>query len=182
MEQIKHDDCLVSFYTGFKSYVVFLAFFQFLGPATSKLNYWGIKSKSQKQWKLSPVDQLLMTLMKLRLNLKGLDLSFRFGVSPAAVSRYITTWICFLYNHLKELDWMPSVQQVAGTLPFGNNSPAHTQSLMVARSSWRHQQTFTCNPLLGAIINIIILQKISSCVHTKWMHIIHLPLICRINI
>jgi len=98
--------------------MVFLAFFQFLGPATSKLNYWGIKSKSQKRqcsMKISPVDQLLITLMKLRLKLKGLDLSLRFGVSPAAVSRYIT-WI-FLYNHLKELDWMPSVQQVAGTLP-----------------------------------------------------------------
>ena len=39
MEQIKHDDSLVSFYTRFKSYVVFLAFFPFLGPATSKLNY-----------------------------------------------------------------------------------------------------------------------------------------------
>ena len=120
MEQIKHDDRLVSFYTGLKSYVVFLAFFQFLGPATNRLNYWGIKPKSrqrQRSMKLSPVDQLLMTLMKLRLNLKVLDLSFRFGVSPAAISRYITTWICFMYNHLKELDWMPSVQQIAGTLP-----------------------------------------------------------------
>ena len=27
------------------------------------------------------------------------------------------SWICFLYNHLKEIDWMPSVQQVSGTLP-----------------------------------------------------------------
>ena len=96
------------------------AFFQFLGPAVNKLNYWGIKPKSQQRqrsMKLSPVDQLLMTLMKLRLNLKVVDLSFRFHVAPATVSRYITTWICFLYHHLKELDWMPSVQQVAGTLP-----------------------------------------------------------------
>ena len=27
------------------------------------------------------------------------------------------SWICFLYNHLKEIDWMPSVQQVSRTLP-----------------------------------------------------------------
>jgi len=45
------------------------------------------------------------------------DLTFRFGLSTAQVSRYLTTWICFLYHHIKELDWMPSVQQVAGTLP-----------------------------------------------------------------
>ena len=58
-----------------------------------------------------------MTLMRLRRNLKVLDLSVRFGVSRTAVSRYVTTWICFLYQHLKEIDWMPSVEQVSGTLP-----------------------------------------------------------------
>ena len=120
VEQIRDDDRLFSFYTGFKSYVVFLAFFQFLGPAVNKLNYWGSSTKPRQRQcrtKLSPMDQLVMTLMKLRLNLKVLDLSFRFGVSPTSVSRYITTWICFLYHHLKEVDWMPSVQQVCGTLP-----------------------------------------------------------------
>ena len=58
-----------------------------------------------------------MTLMRLRLNLKVLDLSVCFGVSHTAMSRYVTTWICFLYQHLKEIDWMPSVEQVSGTLP-----------------------------------------------------------------
>ena len=52
--------------------------------------------REKKTTKLKPIDQLLMSLMKLRLNLKTLDLSFRFGVSKSAVSRYITTWICFL--------------------------------------------------------------------------------------
>ena len=58
-----------------------------------------------------------MTLVKLRLNLKVMDLAFHFGVSASTVSRYVTTWICFMYHHLKELDWMPSVEQVMGTLP-----------------------------------------------------------------
>ena len=31
IDQIKHNDCLVSFYTGFPSFTIFLAFFQFLG-------------------------------------------------------------------------------------------------------------------------------------------------------
>ena len=120
VEDLKDDENLFSFYTGFKSYNLFLAFFEFLGPAVYKLNYWGSKTTQVRKnsTKLQPMDQLLMTLMKLRLNLKTLDLSFRFGVSKSAVSRYITTWICFLYNHLKEIDWMPSVQQVSGTLAF----------------------------------------------------------------
>ena len=115
VEDLKDNENLFSFYTGFKSYNIFLAFFEFLGPAVYKLNYWG--SKTTQVRKTSANGPLLMTLMKLRLKLKTLDLSFRFGVSKSAVSRYITTWICFLYNHLKEIDWMPSVQQVSGTLP-----------------------------------------------------------------
>ena len=122
VDELKDDDRLFSFYTGFKSYQIFLAFYEFLGPAVNMLNYWGSKKTThqrKKATKLKPIDQLLMTLMKLRLifNLKTLDLSFRFGVSKSAVSRYIMTWICFLYNHLKEVDWMPSVQQVSATLP-----------------------------------------------------------------
>ena len=39
VDQIKHDDHLVAFYTGFSSYRIFLAFFLFLGPAVNKLRY-----------------------------------------------------------------------------------------------------------------------------------------------
>ena len=120
IDQIKHDDCLVSFYTGFPSFAIFLAFFQFLGPVVDKLQYWGGKQsakKRQRAKKLTPMDQLFMTLVKLRLDLKVVDIAFRFNISTALVSRYFTTWICFLYHHLKEIDWMPSVKQVEGTLP-----------------------------------------------------------------
>ena len=61
--------------------------------------------------------QLFLTLVKLKLNLKVEDLAFRFKISASVVSRYITTWICFLYHHLKEIDWVPTVEQVNGTLP-----------------------------------------------------------------
>ena len=107
INSIKHDDSLISFYTGFSSYAIFLAFFQFLGPAVNKLHCWGMSSGTRKRHrstKLAPIDQLLMTLVKLRLNLKVKDLAFRFGVSPAGVSRYITTWICFLYHYFKAKD------------------------------------------------------------------------------
>ena len=120
VDKIMHNDHLVSFYTGFKSFYIFLVFFQFLGPAVDRLNYWGKKATQRKRnrvAKIKSIDQLLVTLMKLRLNLKVVDLAFRFGVSASCVSRYITTWICFLYHQLKEIDWMPAVAQVSGTLP-----------------------------------------------------------------
>ena len=40
IEHIRHDDKLVRFYTGFISYMVFQAFFEFLGPVVNEPNYW----------------------------------------------------------------------------------------------------------------------------------------------
>ena len=100
--------------------MVFQAFFNFLGPVLNELNYWGAKrgkrSRHRSQ-KLNPINQLFLLLVKLRLNLRQKDLAYRFGISTSVVSRYITTWICFLYHHLSEIEWMPSIDQVSGTLP-----------------------------------------------------------------
>ena len=48
LEDIKHDDNLVRFYTGFVSYTIFIAFFEFLGPVVNHLNYWGSKESVRK--------------------------------------------------------------------------------------------------------------------------------------
>ena len=69
-----------------------LFFFEFLGPAVSNLNYWGEKERERRrhcQRKLDLVDQFLLTLMKLKLNLRSLDLAVRFGISESLVSRYV---------------------------------------------------------------------------------------------
>ena len=29
----------------------------------------------------------------------------------------VETWVCFLYQHLNEIEWMPAVEQVTSTLP-----------------------------------------------------------------
>ena len=44
-------------------------------------------------------------------------MGIRFGLAVSSVSKYFITWVCFLYAHLKEIDWMPSVEQVKATLP-----------------------------------------------------------------
>ena len=108
LEEISHDDRLVRAYTGFPSYEVLLVL---LGPVVHHLNYWGTKQHTlNHQKKLSPLN-------KLWLNLTERDIAFRFGVSTSTVSRYFITWICFLYSHLKEIEWCPSAEQVACTLP-----------------------------------------------------------------
>ena len=161
LEQVKHVDTLIRFYTGFVSYAVFLSFFNFLGPVVNELRYRGEKGGQGLRHHvhmLDPVNQLFLTLVKLKLNLKLKDLAFRFGISPSVVSRYINTWICFLYHHLKEIDWTPSVNQVISTLPhsFKNCTQILLPSSMEVKSFWKHPQIYACNPLHGANINITI--------------------------
>ena len=121
IENIAHDDKLVRLYTGFISYMVLINFFTFLGPALNELSYWGGRKeqahKRHRMTKLNPLNQFFLTLVKLRLNLQVRDLAYRFDISKSLVSKYIITWICFMYHHLQEIEWMPSVEQVKGTMP-----------------------------------------------------------------
>ena len=90
IEQIHQDDKLVFLYR-----ICVVQSVEFLGPVVDRLNYWGSKSKHTRQRtrKLNSMNQLF-------------HFAFRFGMSATQISRYLTTWITFLYQHL-----------VAGTLP-----------------------------------------------------------------
>lgn len=66
-------------------------------------------------------DQLLITLMKLRLNYRDMDLAVRFGTSRATVSNIINTYVSVLHEIffdgvLKEVG-MPSQLKCKGSLP-----------------------------------------------------------------
>lgn len=95
----------------------------------NELTYWGDKDSTgvrSRKRKLSPLNQFFMTLTKLKLNLRNKDIAYRFGISESLVSRYLTTWICFLYQQLKEINWMPDVNQVVATLPTSFRDRYHT--------------------------------------------------------
>ena len=49
LEIIMHNDKLVQFYTGFQSYELLIAFYEFLGPSVSNLKYWVSKPVKTKQ-------------------------------------------------------------------------------------------------------------------------------------
>ena len=65
-------------------------------------------------------DQLLLTLVKLRLNCKDLDLGDRFGVSDNTVSNIFNTYIHALHELLFEgimLDYIPSQVKCKSSMP-----------------------------------------------------------------
>lgn len=65
LDDIANDDSLVRFYTSFPSYEIFVAVFDFLGPAVNKLHYWGTDAvrSGKRNMKLDPKNQFFLTLM-----------------------------------------------------------------------------------------------------------------------
>ena len=102
ISQICHNDKLVSFYTGFATYKIFLAFFTFLGPSVNELNYWGSKRKStssrHRSCKLDPMNQLFLTLVKLRLKVTVTCFAHAKPTVNEYHYGYIFLYSCFTVN------------------------------------------------------------------------------------
>ena len=104
----KSDDA-IKFYTGLPSYPRLKAVFDLASGY--------IKGKHGNSL-LTLFQEFLLTLMKIRLNLRDQDLGFRFSVSQFTVSRIFLKWIDILYVHLKPIIQWPSREAVAKTMPF----------------------------------------------------------------
>ena len=83
------------------------------------------------------------------------------------MSKYITTWVCFLYKHLQEINWTPTIDQVSGTLPIAfKEKYSSTYCIIDAmKFSSKHHQTFLCNQVPGATTSIIIQLSFLLVVH-----------------
>ncbi|XP_046851060.1 uncharacterized protein LOC124444479 [Xenia sp. Carnegie-2017] len=129
----------VRFHTGLPSTNSFKCVFEYLLPKASNMQYWRGPTQTQNETtatpktpfqlfagrgyrsgparKLSPQQELLMCLMKLRLALLVDDLAFRFQISSATVSSTFITWIKLMSKELSVLFIWPSRNQTKKTLP-----------------------------------------------------------------
>lgn len=129
-DSIKNSDELVKFHTGFPSAEVYEFVFKALEPKCADLCYFkGKKSYDVKKYQtsetlkpgpsrvLKPVDEMLLTLMKLRLNLLHVDLAVRFKISASSVGTILSTWIPFLGFELKSFIRWPSMENILAHYP-----------------------------------------------------------------
>ena len=63
----------------------------------------GISKEIPETPKCPIFDQYLLALIKLQLNVGDKDVAFRFGISQASVSRYISKWLDVLSSKLSTL-------------------------------------------------------------------------------
>ncbi len=100
------DDLKVKFYTGLVSYEILKVVFDFTSPY--------VKRKSPV---LTPFQELIMVLMKLRLNVPLQGLAFRFEVSVTTISRTFQSWIDVLDKRLSPIIVWPEREDLWRTMP-----------------------------------------------------------------
>ena len=98
-------DAKCKLFTGIPTVALFMFVFRLVSDFIAPL-----KSMCQQ-------DQILMTLMKLRLGLKNADLALRFSVSASTVSKVINRCIPIVAVRLKFLIHWPSKETVKRNLP-----------------------------------------------------------------
>lgn len=98
-------------YTGLPNYGAFLVVYEYAK-----------KFSTRKSKKLDSKDELLLTLVKLRLNPSTEDLALRFGISQTLVSRIFHTWLDCLYRSIGGLViWPPIDKELQLPEVFNNN-------------------------------------------------------------
>ena len=104
-ESFEKDADKLKFYTGLPAITVFMAVLNLISP--------GLVLRSN----LTKFQQLLLTLMRLRLNLSVQDLGYRFGIHASTVSRVFQSCIQTMYSSMDFLVYWPEREQLKLTLP-----------------------------------------------------------------
>ena len=101
----ENDNNKVLYYTGLTTWELLQKLFIYIKPH--------LKQHSS----LSPFQQLLVTLLRLRLNLSGIDLGYRFAVHASTISRTFEFVISVLYAKLTPLIIWPDRDALTKTMP-----------------------------------------------------------------
>ena len=103
-----NDEC-TKFYTGLTAWAIFTHLVTFLFSVSPSL--------SATHLKLSPSDSLLLTLMRLRINLRIEDLAYRFNIGSSTASDIFNRYIDVMYINLKFLIKWPSQETCRTSMP-----------------------------------------------------------------
>ena len=104
-EQLHKDEQLLHYYTGLESAKKLVAVFATLGPAVNHLNYH--RTKTVDFDCISPINQFILMLAKLRQNLDYLPLSKLCGVSEYTAQNIFITWVNFCSMQWGEINVWP---------------------------------------------------------------------------
>lgn len=130
VKRFQCSDSDIRFYTGLTGYDVFLSLYNFVKPrAGFQLNYNNkidYKSKPRdssyvvtrgRPRKLCDIDELFLTLSRLRLGLLERDLAARFNISTTEVSEIFSTWVDRMADCLGQITFLTDRETMKVALP-----------------------------------------------------------------
>jgi DDE superfamily endonuclease/Helix-turn-helix of DDE superfamily endonuclease len=110
----------IKFYTGLQSYRSFYALYQLFYPECLDMNYLGgqrAETKTVSEQKCADrrgrprsiilMDELFMTLVRLRRNMEIEELGEKFGIDSSSASRIINTWLMLMADRFSQIDIWP---------------------------------------------------------------------------
>ena len=103
---VEGDDKKTHYYTGLASWALFLHVFNFLSSHVK-----------HSRRVMTPMDQLFLVLVKLRLDLHFQDMAYRFGVSLGTVTNIFHEWLEIMSMRLKLLIMWSSREIVSVNMP-----------------------------------------------------------------
>ncbi|KAK3108705.1 hypothetical protein FSP39_013788 [Pinctada imbricata] len=126
--RFSNSDSDIRYYTGFSTYSALTCFYSFLLPAANFLYYVGTENTSSgtpyallnkrgPSRTLSPMEELFITLVRLRKGLSEKLIGDLYNLSEGTISRILNTWIIFLSERLKSFPIWPSKDHVKESMP-----------------------------------------------------------------
>ena len=92
LQRFSNDNSMISFYTGFTSFITPITFFNFItSVATNMQSSYDVSSETIRKRNMLLIDELFMLLRRLKVRLLDQDLNVRFNCSVSTVSRKIVT-------------------------------------------------------------------------------------------
>jgi hypothetical protein len=124
VEHVILSDEFCNHYTGLPTIDVFKGILMFLNPGDNGenvvlYNNQEVKGDSQRgrPRTLSPLESVLLTLIRLRRNFDICHLSYLFQVSQSAVTNTILTWVNFMFVKFGSICIWPTREQVQAVMP-----------------------------------------------------------------
>ena len=103
---LKENDPMTRFYTGLPKWAPFVQVFSLLSSFITP-----------SRTKITLQDELILVLVKLRLNLPFQDLAYHRGVSTSTIARMFYTWINVMNERMRFLTKWPSRDILQQNLP-----------------------------------------------------------------
>ena len=130
-DNVKTDDSLLTFYTGFPNVQTMMALYEYFDPGVNGINIksWlsgqddsqkaasGNSVKQGRPRTLTPSEEIFLVMCRLRQVFAEIHLAHLFKISQSAVSGIFISWINFMYLKLGQINIWPSRKVVDESMP-----------------------------------------------------------------